>query len=235
MLRVDTSVTAETVPNASTGRFSVRISSKKQFSSGLFIFDVKHTPTGCATWPALWLVDQGNWPTNGEIDVMEQVNVIGSAQNLMALHTTSGCSMSVKRKETGKSLSSSCLNSTNGNQGCSVQDTENTFGDAYNSNGGGIMAMELRTAGIRIWNFLRASIPADITSGSPDPSTWPEATADYPSTDCNIGSHFKNQSIVANIDLCGSWAGDDYTKSGCKYPPLSIEPGLILCRPWYLH
>lgn len=129
--------------------------------------------------------------------------------------------MSVKRKETGKSLSTSCLNSTNGNQGCAVDDDDNTFGDVYNSNGGGIMAMELRAAGIRIWNFLRASIPADITSGNPDPSTWPEATADYPSTDCDIGSHFKNQSIVANIDLCGSLAGDAnvYADSGCEFFP----------------
>jgi hypothetical protein len=208
VLRVDTSVTADSVPNASTGRFSVRITSTTQYSDGLFIFDVIHTPTGCATWPALWLSDPSNWPTNGEIDVMEAVNVVSSAENQLTLHTSSGCSMGgVKRKETGKSLTSSCVNSTDDNAGCGVDAGTATFGAGFNDNGGGIMAMELRSAGIRIWQFLRSSVPADITAGTPDPSTWGTATADFPSTGCDIGTHFKNQSIIANIDLCGSWAG----------------------------
>ncbi|CAD6453530.1 5834f7c0-8a9b-486d-a0c8-bd864eff9080 [Sclerotinia trifoliorum] len=207
VIRVDTSVTADSIPNASTGRFSVRIESKTQYTNGLFIFDIVHTPVGCATWPALWLSDPNNWPTNGEIDIMEAVNVVSSTKNQMTLHTTSGCSMDVKRKETGKALQSSCLNSTNGNAGCGVHDSSGTFGADFNSNGGGIMAMELRTAGIRLWQFGRDAIPSDISTGTPDPSTWSEATADFPSTDCNIGNHFKNQSIIVNIDLCGSWAG----------------------------
>lgn len=208
VLRVDTTVTKDTVPNADTGRFSVRISSKKQYADGLFIFDVKHTPLGCATWPALWLVDAGNWPENGEIDVMEAVNVVGDVPNQMTLHTSAGCSMKVKRKETGKSLTSNCINSTDGNAGCGVEAGTATFGKTYNDRGGGIMALELRSEGIRMWQFLRGpSIPADITAGNPDPSLWGEATADFPNTNCNIGNHFKNQSITANIDLCGYWAG----------------------------
>ncbi|KAH6664478.1 glycoside hydrolase family 16 protein [Halenospora varia] len=208
IMRVDTSVTSTTVPNASTGRFSVRITSKKQYGlNNLFVFDVKHTPIGCGTWPALWLSDPANWPTNGEIDIMEAVNVVSDAQNQMTLHTSSGCSMSVKRKETGKSLQSSCVNTTNSNAGCGVDAGTSTFGSSFNSAGGGVMAMELRSAGIRMWQFGRSNIPSDVTAGSPDPSTWGEATADFPNTDCNIGNHFRNQSIIANIDLCGSWAG----------------------------
>lgn len=45
ILRVDTSDT-----NASTGRYSARITSKKQYNSGLFIFDVVNSPYGCSTW-----------------------------------------------------------------------------------------------------------------------------------------------------------------------------------------
>jgi len=81
--------------------------------------------------------------------------------------------------------------------------------------------MELRDAGIRIWFFPRSS-SLSTTSGplsiSPDPSSWGTAMADFPSTDCSISDHFKNQSIVANIDLCGQWAGQEryYTQeSGC--------------------
>lgn len=68
--------------------------------------------------------------------------------------------------------------------------------------------MELRAAGIRMWMFPRNNIPSDISSNasSPDPSKWGEAAADFPSTHCDIGSHFKNQSIVANIDICGEMA-----------------------------
>ncbi|KAL3422875.1 putative endo-1,3(4)-beta-glucanase [Phlyctema vagabunda] len=206
VLRVDTSVTADSEPNASTGRFSVRLTSKNQYDTGLFIFDVKHTPYGCATWPALWLSDPNNWPANGEIDVMEAVNQATDG-NQMTLHTSSGCNMKVKRKETGKVLETQCQNGTNDNAGCGVKTGSATFGQEFNANGGGVMAMELRDAGIRIWQFLRGSIPSDITAGSPDPSTWGEAAADFPSTNCDISSHFRNQSIIANIDLCGTWAG----------------------------
>jgi hypothetical protein len=53
--------------DTSTGRWSVRISSKKQYDSGLFIFDVLHSPVGCGTWPALWICDDNNWPDNGQL------------------------------------------------------------------------------------------------------------------------------------------------------------------------
>ena len=68
--------------------------------------------------------------------------------------------------------------------------------------------MELRDAGIRVWMFTRDSIPSDISNSSstPDPSTWGEALADFPSTNCDISSHFQNQSIIANIDICGDLA-----------------------------
>ena len=72
--------------------------------------------------------------------------------------------------------------------------------------------MELRSDGIRIWFFPRSAIPVDISntgSTGPDPSSWGTALADFPNTSCDISSHFANMSIIANIDLCGSWAGSD--------------------------
>lgn len=88
------------------------------------------------------------------------------------------------------------------------------------------MALEWREAGIRMWAFDRDVIPSDITAKSPDPSTWGEAAADFPNTDCNIGSHFTNQSIIANIDLCGQYAGGVYAQSGCEYLPADYETKL---------
>ncbi|KAI9828443.1 MAG: hypothetical protein M1832_002871 [Thelocarpon impressellum] len=210
VLRVDTSEIS-----APTGRRSARVTSKRQYDSGLFVFDVKHTPHGCGTWPALWLTDPANWPRNGEIDVVEAVNA-ATTGNQVTLHTTDGCRMAVRRKQRGKQMGTNCFNGTNGNEGCAVQGAPDTFGPAFNANGGGVYATELRAAGIRVWFFPRASIPADVMGSTPDPSRWGDPLADFPSTDCPVGQHFRNQSIVANVALCGTWAGapDVYNAQG---------------------
>ncbi|KAG6356655.1 hypothetical protein INS49_014529 [Diaporthe citri] len=218
VLRVDTSVGPSSSPDASTGRFSVRATSKKQYnagsSAGLFLFDVKHTPYGCGTWPALWLADPSNWPDNGENDVMEATN-LADGGNAMTLHTSPGCSMDHKRKMTGSSTHSNCASSGTSNTGCGVDGSVATYGEEFNSSGGGIMALEWRSAGIRMWQFARGSIPSDITGGSPDPSTWGTALADFPETGCDVDSHFRNQSIIMNIDLCGDLAGNLYGDASC--------------------
>ncbi|KAJ5320288.1 hypothetical protein N7508_000571 [Penicillium antarcticum] len=203
ILRVDTTYNGT---EAASGRQSVRITSNNTYADGLFIFDILHTPYGCGTWPALWLTDPDNWPAHGEIDVVEAANK-GVYGNQATLHTSEGCSMGVKRKEYGTVQNKNCYYEANDYSGCGVKGTESTYGPEFNSNGGGVYAMELRDAGIRVWQWARSSIPSDVTSSSPDPSTWGEAFADFPNTDCDMGSHFKNQSIIANIDLCGDWAG----------------------------
>ncbi|KAL9056208.1 MAG: hypothetical protein Q9162_003088 [Coniocarpon cinnabarinum] len=204
--------------NEITGRHSARVTSLKQYNDGLFLFDVKHSPYGCATWPAIWLTDPSNWPLHGEIDIVETVNQ-GSSGVHSTLHTTNDCSMKVKRKQSGSVDGKNCYNGTDANNGCGVVGATDTYGAALNQNGGGVYACELRKEGIRIWFFARASLPGDVSTAinsgeadttRPDPSKWGEALADFPSTDCDIGSHFKNQSIIINISLCGQWAGRDY-------------------------
>ena len=74
-----------------TGRQSLRITSKKSFTKGLFLADIAHMPGGiCGVWPSFWLVGP-NWPSMGEIDIIEGVN--GATTNTMTLHTSSGCSI----------------------------------------------------------------------------------------------------------------------------------------------
>jgi hypothetical protein len=216
IIRVDTSDT-----DASTGRISVRLESKTTYNSGLFVFDILHTPVGCATWPALWLTDPYNWPEHGEIDVMESVN-LATTGNQVTLHTGAGCKMDVKRKHTGKALQDDCHNITNANAGCGVQGPVTSSGTLFNEHGG-VYVLEWRSQGIRVWFFPRSTLPPDlafITSehtlpAPPNLNSWPLPIADFPNTHCDPG-HFGNMSIIINTDI-GGMAGSDesWVKDGC--------------------
>lgn len=64
--------------------------------------------------------------------------------------------------------------------------------------------MEWTSTFIRIYFFPRSAIPADITAGKPNPSSWGVAAADFDSAygDCDIDANFPPQTIVSTI-LCG--------------------------------
>lgn len=47
----------------SGGRPSIRLESKKSYSSGLMILDLAHMPGSvCGTWPAFWTSSLSDWP-----------------------------------------------------------------------------------------------------------------------------------------------------------------------------
>lgn len=206
VLRVD-----NTHSNTASGRPSARIISKRTYDKGLFLFSILHTPYGCGTWPALWLLGP-NWPSGGEIDVVEAVN-IGNTGNHVTLHTSEGCRIGPKRKrkQTGTAKTWDCWNEINANSGCGVQGGWDTYGAAFNARGGGIYALEVRKEGIRVWVFKREDVPGDILDGeSPDPSRWGTPLADFPNTECDIDRYFSDMQIVVNIALCGDWAGQPH-------------------------
>lgn len=70
------------------GRKSVRLTSKASYNHALIVIDVGHMPANiCGVWPAFWTVGP-NWPSSGEIDVLEGVN--RQSTNKMTLHSDPG-------------------------------------------------------------------------------------------------------------------------------------------------
>jgi hypothetical protein len=198
------------------GRKSVRLRSVDTYTRMLLIFNVRHMPQGCGTWPAIWTVGP-NWPHGGEIDIVEGVN--DQHPNGAALHTDFGCRMPGRRQQLGTSAHNDCNAYLNWNSGCGVKfPTAESYGPPFNRNGGGWYAMERSSTHIKVWFWPRnGGIPFDVQSGadSVNPDDWGTPTAYFPNSKCDIDRHFAAQFIVINLTFCGDWAGNTYAQSGC--------------------
>ncbi|KAJ3534323.1 hypothetical protein NMY22_g6974 [Coprinellus aureogranulatus] len=211
-----------TLGSGGSGRPSVRIRSKKTYTTHVAVFDVRHMPQGCGTWPAIWEVAEGNWPNGGEVDIVEGVN--DQAPNAATLHTGPGCTMPSSRTQTGTNGQLNCDANVNGNTGCGVRfNAGNSYGPAFNNNGGGWFAMERTNSFFKVWFWPRnsGSVPSDLRNGAQtiDTSSWPIITGyscgAFPNSQCNIAQHFAAHNIIINLTLCGDWAGGVYGQSGC--------------------
>jgi len=195
------------------GRDAVRITSKTSYQTGMFIIDLLHMPTGCGTWPAYWLVGPG-WPNNGEIDIIEGVNV--HTIDATTLHTSNGCDMKGQdaskfsgtwsKDKSGNNATNCWVNAPgeNNNQGCGIQG--GSYGAPFNAGKGGVYVLEWTDVYIQAFYFTRNNIPGDISSVNPDPSKWGKPYA-YFGLGANCPDvHFEKQQIVLNLALCGDWA-----------------------------
>ncbi len=162
---------------------------------------------------------------------MEALN--RATHNTVSVHPTNNCVMSVKRLMQGAANNTNCTTTANYNEGSDVSASSSSLGPSFNAGGGATMALEWRNEGIRVWQFARGQVPADMVAGSPDPSTWSQALADFPSTECDISSHFRNASITANIDLCGdAMNGGQYEASQCTCSSMpASQPSLEATPP----
>ncbi|KAK5167026.1 uncharacterized protein LTR77_007755 [Saxophila tyrrhenica] len=199
-------------PTSPLGRPSIRITTLESWTHGLFIADLAHVPANqCGTWPAFWALGSGMWPESGEIDIIEYTNNVPN--NLMALHTTPGCSIA-GAGQTGTLISADC-GIEGGITGCTVvQTSANNSGDSFNANGGGVYAMEWTSRAIRVWFFPREAIPASIVAGTPVVEDFGLPAANFQGS-CALDQHFYNMSLVFNIDFCGQYAGNVWQANGC--------------------
>ncbi|CAG7949109.1 unnamed protein product [Penicillium nalgiovense] len=197
------------------GRQSVRLESTATYKHGLVILDLAHMPSStCGTWPAFWMLGP-NWPNNGEIDIIEGVNE--QTQNHVALHTSNGCTIN-NGGFTGNLEAPNCYVQAPGqsaNSGCVIQDgSTQSYGTGFNNVGGGVYATEWTGSAISVWFFPSYAVPADISSGNPNPAAWGTPSARF-AGDCNIDSKFNDLQIVFDITFCGDWAGSVWGSSSC--------------------
>lgn len=112
-------------------------------------------------WPAFWSKGP-QWPDNGEIDIIEGVNLMvcffvlrdcrmniplrrSQSANQYALHTAPGCSQPRGVLQTGVSGTTDCSQPS----GCLVSETKpNSYGEAFATAGGGVWATQFDVAGI---------------------------------------------------------------------------------------
>lgn len=202
-------------------RGSQRLVSKKTYNGGLFIFDVAHIPTGCGTWPAIWLTGN-NWPADGEIDIIEGISHI--TQNSMSTHTNAGCTQTPSGFSgefmMSGSLRNQCNVYTTNSQGCGVRSINKaSYGPPFNSQKGGVYALLWDGTGLHTYYWPRSKIPSDIKNRKPKPSSkWGTPENSVAASGCHPTNHFKDLMIVINTNLCGVWPagvwGQDLSYAG---------------------
>lgn len=199
-----------TLSPSGKGRDSVRIGSKKYYDHSLVVADIAHMPGSiCGSWPAFWSVGK-NWPADGEIDIIEGVNL--QDHNEIVMHTAGTCSIT-DTGMTGAVNATGCGEDL-GTVGCVIEGQQGSYGTSFNKQGGGIYAMQWTEQFVKIWFFPRASIPTSITQGAPDVSQFGTPMA-LVQDSCDVATSFKAQSFVFDVTFCGDWAGGVYGKSGC--------------------
>lgn len=199
-------------------RNSMKLSSSETFNVGtMMIFDIVHMPTGCGTWPALWLLGGGTWPAGGEIDIIEGVNEY--VHNVMSIHTSEGCSITQNNVNAlvdstiNVASDLDCYAYADQDQTCAATSSQtNSYGSGFNA-GGGTYAIQIIDGGIYINYWAAGSVPSDITSGSPNPSSWSAQTF-FSATNCAIGTYFTDLALIIDTNLGGTFTEGVWSTSG---------------------
>lgn len=144
--------------NNGAGRPSIRISTKKMWTHGLFLGDFAHVPGGmCGTRPAWWTLGP-NWPHTGEIDIVEGVDPL--TINVTSLHTSPNYTIARdSNAETRVLQARNCAYYEGGGNdvGYGVADTQNTsHGAGFNATGGGAYATQRMPDPTKAWFFPRS-------------------------------------------------------------------------------
>jgi len=259
--------------------YSTRLTSSDTFDYGLFLMDVRQIPFGRFVWPSWWLNgliygnDPDKWSINGEIDIIEggwQVGGGENALNTFSVHTNSRTSVPYTQPQlnlneatgnceyAGPSNGKTC--GLNGTQSCPFLGcsrlwpvSANGYGRSFQSNGGGIYAINVQCdSSLKLW-FIPANkgssasyvkIRGIMTSRGALKLETLDAlpTADGVET-LNLPQKtptqvFSNLQIVIDTDVCGQAFGSpgrDTCDPDTLYNKLLPVPSFIENSAWIIN
>ncbi|GAA6033693.1 hypothetical protein JCM8097_004385 [Rhodosporidiobolus ruineniae] len=219
---------------------AVKLTTKEQYSEGLYIWDVERMPQVCGAWPAIWSTGD-DWPNKGEIDIVEYVS--HQSMNSFSVHTGTGC-WAGSTGYTGKAMLSgdnslNCDADATSSQGCGFRTSDNnTAGIGANYGRSGVYALEWSSSGIKAWFFARDQIPSDITSKNPEPSSWGTPVMYIAASSCDPSTYFGPQTFIVNTQLCGTWPSGTVWSSDNSYAGQSgscqADTGYSTCEDYVL-
>ncbi|KAA8566438.1 hypothetical protein EYC84_009001 [Monilinia fructicola] len=136
------------------------------------------------------------------------------------------------QEQTGTLQSANCNNFANPvGVGCGISDPRpNSYGAGFNSNGGGIYAMEWTSSHIRVYFFPAGSAPSDVNGPNPDPSKWGTPVSNFEGS-CDIDGHFKDNKFVFDTTFCGDWANAVWSSDGTCAPKAATCTDYVASNP----
>lgn len=193
------------------GRPSVRIESKLSWTHGLIVGNFAHMPFACGAWPAFWTLGSGDWPTTGEVDIIEGWN--DQTTDFASFHVNNQCTVSDSSRMTGSISDTNCnyQDPFPNYTGCKVVDQDtSSYGAGFNNNGGGAYAMEWTSDFIKIWFFPSGDSRISNALGDhPTPDNWGTPMT-YLGNSCNIDQNFQSHRIIFDTTFCGDAAGPNF-------------------------
>lgn len=169
----------------------------------------------------------GQWPSGGEIDILENVNDMYS-YNQASIHVKDDCYVSTDAKQqSGVTEFPNCNAEANESSGCRIamNNTKSvTWGSDLNNKGGGVVAMQRDFSkngkGIRMWFWDKTqSLPSDIAQAGKtvNPDNWGTPNANFGKLSCSDksdgSSQFDAHKVVLDVTMCGDWADGVYDKA----------------------
>mmetsp|Transcript_11575 Transcript_11575/g.30718 ORF Transcript_11575/g.30718 Transcript_11575/m.30718 type:complete len:428 (+) Transcript_11575:97-1380(+) len=202
-------------------RKSVNIHTNKAWSpqqSFVALLHYKHLPQGCSVWPGFWAMNSDQvWPGGGELDILEYANMEG---NKVSFHTShAGCYVDTRKvysmvrggNENGPVDCQTDYFNARPKFGCRPSQHSHT-GEWWSGNPG-LVGAEWTPTHVKVFHIPESQIPADIHAGEPKPDTWDRFIVAYLPFTPGCRSVAQPQELVLNIQLCGDWAGNAWSKS----------------------